>query len=158
MSWWNSLSQREQLMFGCGGLVLLLGLLYWAVWQPQQERIANAERNILAQQQTLRWLDEKAQEVVNLRAMGRQSNLVDPDVNLSQLINQTVQRSQIRLTRIQPNNDSIQVWADEVEFNRLLSWLEMLQKEHGVQVLNLEVTALPREGAVRIQRLTLGGA
>lgn len=158
MSWWNSLSQREQLMFGSGAVVLLIGLLYWAVWQPQQEHIANTERSIQAQQQTLRWLDEKAQEVVNLRALGRQSQLVESDINLSQLINQTVQRNQIKLTRIQPSNDQIQVWADEVEFNRLLSWLEDLQKSYGVQVISLELTALPKPGAVKVQRLTLGAS
>lgn len=47
--------------------MLLIGLFYWAIWQPVANRIAERERQVVNQQQTLAWLKEKGQEVLAMQ-------------------------------------------------------------------------------------------
>ena len=65
-SWWRGISARAA-AGGGGGSVLLIGLFYWAIWQPVANRIAERERQVVNQQQTLAWLKEKGQEVLAMQ-------------------------------------------------------------------------------------------
>ena len=72
-----------------------------------------------------------------------------------QAVNQTAKASDITLTRIQPSNDQVQVWIDEVDFNTLIAWLDGLDKT-GVQVLQADISQSGGAGLVKVRRLQLG--
>lgn len=152
--WWRSISSREQRLMAVGGSCLLIGLFYWIVWQPIANRIAERERQVLSQQQTLAWLKEKGEEVLAMQ--GGQGRQLDTSGTLEGVVNRTAFNQKIKIARLQPQGQELQVWIDTVPFDDLLIWLASLADQHGVQVQVIEVA---REnlapGLVKVRRLQL---
>ena len=152
--WWHGISTREQRLVGVGGSILLLGLCYWVIWQPIANRIAERERQVINQQQTLAWLKEKGQEVLAMQgSSGRQ---IDTSGTLEGVVNRTAFNQKIKIARLQPQGQELQVWIDTIPFDTLLLWLAALSDQYGVQVQIIEVS---REnlapGLVKVKRLQL---
>nr|UKE84524.1 type II secretion system protein M [Pectobacterium sp. PL152] len=60
---WQAMSQRErQLMVVCAA-VLLLCLVYYAIFQPWQLREEQWERTISREQQTVNWMQKQASSI-----------------------------------------------------------------------------------------------
>ncbi|MGY6039786.1 GspM family type II secretion system protein ExeM [Aeromonas sp. AE23HZ002T15] len=152
--WWRGISTREQRLVAVGGGILLVGLCYWAIWQPVANRIAERERQVINQQQTLAWLKEKGQEVLAMQ--GSQGRQIDTSGTLDGVVNRTAFNQKIKIARLQPQGQELQVWIDTVPFDDLLLWLATLSDQHGVQVQIIEVA---REnlapGLVKVRRLQL---
>ncbi|MDF2413071.1 MAG: GspM family type II secretion system protein ExeM [Aeromonas popoffii] len=152
--WWRSISAREQRLVAVGGSCLLIGLCYWMVWQPIDNRIAERERQVLSQQQTLAWLKEKGEEVLAMQ--GGQGRQIDTSGTLEGVVNRTAFNQKIKIARLQPQGQELQVWIDTVQFDDLLIWLATLADQYGVQVQVIEVA---REnlapGLVKVRRLQL---
>ena len=152
--WWRSISAREQRLVGVGGSVLLIGICYWAIWQPISNRIAERERQVVNQQQTLAWLKEKGQEVLAMQ--GGNGRQIDTSGTLDGVVNRTAFNQKIKIARLQPQGQELQVWIDTVPFDDLLIWLATLSDQYGVQVQIIEVA---REGLapglVKFRRLQL---
>ena len=140
-SWWRGISAREQRLVAVGGSVLLIGLFYWAIWQPVANRIAERERQVVNQQQTLAWLKEKGQEVLAMQ--GGQGRQIDTGGTLDGVVNRTAFNQKIKIARLQPQGQELQVWIDTVPFDDLLIWLATLSDQYGVQV---QIIELAREG------------
>ncbi|MBV7415347.1 general secretion pathway protein M [Aeromonas encheleia] len=152
--WWRGISTREQRLVAVGGGIFLIGLCYWLIWQPVANRIAERERQVINQQQTLAWLKEKGQDVLAMQAgSGRQ---IDTSGTLDGVVNRTAFNQKIKIARLQPQGQELQVWIDTVPFDDLLLWLATLSDQHGVQVQIIEVA---REnlapGLVKVRRLQL---
>jgi general secretion pathway protein M len=152
--WWLGISTREQRLVAVGGSILLIGLCYWLIWQPVANRIAERERQVANQQQTLAWLKEKGQEVLALQ--GNSGRQIDTSGTLDGVVNRTAFNQKIKIARLQPQGQELQVWIDTVPFDDLLLWLATLSDQHGVQVQIIEVA---REnlapGLVKVRRLQL---
>ncbi|MGY3944929.1 GspM family type II secretion system protein ExeM [Aeromonas tecta] len=152
--WWHGISTREQRLVAVGGSILLIGLCYWLIWQPVANRIAERERQVANQQQTLAWLKEKGQEVLALQ--GNSGRQIDTSGTLDGVVNRTAFNQKIKIARLQPQGQELQVWIDTVPFDDLLLWLATLSDQHGVQVQIIEVA---REnlapGLVKVRRLQL---
>ncbi|MGY3858086.1 GspM family type II secretion system protein ExeM [Aeromonas intestinalis] len=152
--WWRGISTREQRLVAVGGGILLIGLCYWVIWQPVANRIAERERQVINQQQTLAWLKEKGQEVLAMQ--GSQGRQIDTSGTLDGVVNRTAFNQKIKIARLQPQGQELQVWIDTVPFDDLLLWLATLSGQHGVQVQIIEVA---REnlapGLVKVRRLQL---
>ena len=153
-SWWRGISAREQRLVAVGGSVLLIGLFYWAIWQPVANRIAERERQVVNQQQTLAWLKEKGQEVLAMQ--GGQGRQIDTGGTLDGVVNRTAFNQKIKIARLQPQGQDLQVWIDTVPFDDLLIWLATISDQYGVQV---QIIELAREGLapglVKVRRLQL---
>lgn len=153
-SWWRGISAREQRLVAVGGSVLLIGLFYLAIWQPVANRIAERERQVVNQQQTLAWLKEKGQEVLVMQ--GGQGRQIDTGGTLDGVVNRTAFNQKIKIARLQPQGQELQVWIDTVPFDDLLIWLATLSDQYGVQV---QIIELAREGLapglVKVRRLQL---
>jgi general secretion pathway protein M len=61
----------------------------------------------------------------------------------------------ITLSRIQPRGEDLQVWIDEVPFNRLLTWLGALQSKQGITAASLDLNSTETPGQVKVRRLLL---
>ena len=152
--WWRSISAREQRLVAVGGSVLLIGICYWAIWQPISNRIAERERQVVNQQQTLAWLKETGPEVLAMQ--GGQGRQIDTGGTLDGVVNRTAFNQKIKIARLQPQGQELQVWIDTVPFDDLLIWLATLSDQYGVQV---QIIELAREGLapglVKVRRLQL---
>jgi general secretion pathway protein M len=56
---------------------------------------------------------------------------------------------------MQPKDEQLDLMLEDVSFEQLLRWLQLLQTDHGVQLVQLEVSDTDVSGVVRVRRLVL---
>ncbi|UYA61283.1 type II secretion system protein M [Pectobacterium colocasium] len=151
---WQAMSQRErQLMVVCAA-VLLLCLVYYAIFQPWQLREEQWERTISREQQTVNWMQKQASSI----PQGNQSQGENSqrDVSLPILISQSTKRYGLTVVRLQPQGNQASVTLAQSDFTSLLRWLGELEQKNGVKVLSLDVNAVEQSpGMVDVTRLML---
>ncbi|MDO6527362.1 type II secretion system protein M [Motilimonas sp. 1_MG-2023] len=153
--WWENLATRERNLAILSAVVLIVGAFYWGLYQPLSNALANEQTRLKSNQQTLVWMKSKGQDIVNFQA--HNASQVGK-VNLNQLIGNSARQSGITISRIQPKGDELEVWIDNIEFNKLLSWLKQLKERHGVVTLNTDLAVGDAPGRVKVRRLHLGVA
>lgn len=153
-AWWKALSQREQHLLLGAGSALVIAILYWGVWQPLNQRAAEAQNKINQQRQLLTWVEHKANQISVLKRAGGTVNVSDEGLN--QVINETTSRFKIDLIRMQPRNDALQVWVQPLPFDTLVNWLVYLQQSYGINTQFIDLSKTDKNGMVEVNRLQLG--
>lgn len=151
---WQAMSHRErQLMVMCAA-VLLLCLVYYAIFQPWQLREEQWERTISREQQTVSWMQKQASSIPQgNQAQGENSQR---DISLPILISQSTKRYGLSVVRLQPQGNQASVTLAQSDFNSLLRWLGELERQNGVKVMSLDVNAVEQSpGMVDVTRLML---
>ncbi|EIA1340866.1 type II secretion system protein M [Vibrio parahaemolyticus] len=149
-AWWSGISQREQrLVMGCGALAIL-GILYWGLLQPMSQRAELAQSRIQSEKQLLTWVQDKADDITALRKSSGVSYSNQP---LNQLISSSARRFKVELIRVQPRNDSVQVWIKPLAFNQLVDWLRYLKEQQGIEVEFLDIDRTDQAGMIDVNRL-----
>ncbi|PSV42781.1 type II secretion system protein M [Photobacterium indicum] len=154
-AWWKALSQREQRLMLGGSAALILTIVYWGIWQPLANRADRAQNRIQSERQLLSWVEDKANQIASLKGSSGASVAVSHK-GLNQVINETTNRFRIELIRMQPRNESVQVWVKPVPFNTLVNWLAFLHEEYGIEAQFLDVSRTKSNGMVEVNRLQLG--
>lgn len=151
-TWWNSISLRERrLVLACAGL-LVLGFLYWGIFQPLSQRSEDAQLRLSSEKQLLSWVTHSADSIVELRSKtGTQS--FDREQPLNQVIASTAQRFKVELIRMQPRDDMLQVWVQPLAFNNLINWIAELRDKYGLKVQFLDINRADKSGVVEVNRL-----
>ncbi|MGF1698084.1 type II secretion system protein M [Vibrio kyushuensis] len=148
--WWQSISLREQrLVLICSGL-LIVGIGYWGILEPLNQRSIQANNRINSEKQLLNWVQSKADEIVQLRAKSGLATTTQP---LNQVISSSANRFKVELIRIQPRDDMFQVWVQPLEFNQFLGWITYLKEQQGVDVEHLDIARTDQPGVVDVKRL-----
>ena len=155
MSWWSQLNERERRLVGIGGPLLLLAIIYWGAWTPFQQHVQEVERQLASQRNTLAWMAQKGGEIRQLQSSG--GNRVDLSMTLEAVVNLTSHQLGLTLTRLQPMDKELLVEIDQVEFERLVNWLVVMERDYGVGVKVIEIGPEgERKGTVKIRRLQVG--
>nr|WP_319555475.1 type II secretion system protein M [uncultured Vibrio sp.] len=149
-TWWSSISQREQRMtMGCGVLVIV-GLIYWGILQPMGQRAELAQSRIQSEKQLLAWVKDKANDITALRKSGGVAYSNQP---LNQLVSSSARRYKVELIRVQPRNESVQVWIKPLAFNQMVDWLRYLKEQQGIEVEFLDIDRTEQAGMIEVNRL-----
>jgi len=151
-AWWNQLNSREQRLIASLGGVLLVFLFYSLVWQPLNENIEKGEQKIKRHQGLLQFVSDETHKYRQLKGSGAKPS----SGSISSIVNRTANRSGIKIDRMQPQGDEIQVWLDDVSFNALVSWVELLSSNEGIQVKSIDLSKAEQAGQVRVRRMQLG--
>lgn len=152
-AWWQQLNNREQQLVLVMSVVMAIFILYSLIWQPLNQSLVDGKAKLSRQQALLTWVEEGSERYLQAKRAGAASR---SNASLSSIINRTSRQSNITITRMQPQGDELQVWIDEISFNRLLTWLEMLASREGLQVKNIDLSKTEQPGVVRVRRLQLG--
>ena len=148
--WWGGLQSREQRLVAGAGVVVVIGLFYWLLWQPlHQAQHAQQQKLNTAQQQ----LRELQQLLPQLQASGAATTRSGGSV--AQIISNSARNSGIRVSRMQPQNEQLTLVLEDVSFEQLLGWLHNLQYQHGVQLHSLDVALADKPGIVRVRRMVV---
>lgn len=155
IAYWKGLSRREQRLLSVASAVLVVGVLYWGVVTPLQERAEQAQQRLNSERSLLSWVDGKAAEIQALRRVAGNSGQVNA-LPLNQSVTTSVKRYNLEIVRLQPQQEEIQVWLKPMPFNSLISWLDYLSINHGVEVKFIDVGKTDTQGVVEVKRLQLG--
>lgn len=151
--WWMNLQQREQRLVAALGSVLCIFVFYQLVWQPLTTGVSNAQQKLIRQQELLSWVETETARIAEYQKLQPTSN---QGASLASIVNRSAQQAQIVIARLQPQSGGVLVWIDKINFNELLTWLARLSKEHGVKVINIDITQDSVSGNVAVKRLQLG--
>ncbi|ENN98111.1 MULTISPECIES: type II secretion system protein GspM [Pseudoalteromonas] len=150
MQYWRSLKEQEQQLIMVAGGIFVIFVLVMGIFRPLNNAIDKAKKSYVTQQELLVWVDES---IVKLKAAGNTQAISNQ--NISQVVNSTRSRYRITISKMQPNDNSLRLTLDSVEFNQLIEWLDELVNQHGLRVENLDLSKDDKSGFVRVSRLVL---
>ncbi|HED17262.1 MAG TPA: type II secretion system protein M [Gammaproteobacteria bacterium] len=157
--WLDTREPRERLLLILGAIVALIGILYFSIWDPLATAIVKKQSSVIRAEETLANMHESATEISRLRALSGSSQARNKRPLLS-TIDATAQTMKLRqmIRTIKPKGqNAVQVWFDDVPFDKLTQWLGQLQITAGVQVESITVHKRDASGYVQA-RITLGRA
>jgi general secretion pathway protein M len=144
---------REQLMLRILGLFFLVLLLVFAIIVPLHQFNADAIADYRAQRDTLAWMES------NRQAVGRSSTAParKPGDSITAIANQSARPLGLAFKRYEPNGErGVNLWMEQVPFDQVVRWLELLERDYGVIAVDVSVTRRDEAGLVDV-RLNLQG-
>lgn len=152
---YKALTEREQKLVILSAVFIVIALFYFAIWSPLNNALAQQQKLLDNQQSLLVWVKDSAARAQQLRRVsGSEKNFSG---SLPQAVNRTTAKHDIAISRMQPQNDELQIWVDQAPFNDVLEWLKSMENM-GVVILQADITTADAEGFIKIRRLRLGKA
>ncbi|WP_454779557.1 type II secretion system protein GspM [Klebsiella michiganensis] len=148
---WQQRTRRERhLLLGMGAM-LLIGLIYYALWQPWQNREAQWRQTLAREQSSLRWM---RQQTPLLQQLNQRKPSAAPE-EPSTVIMREAGRHGIAIVRLQPQGSRLSLTVQPADFQALMAWLDALGQA-GMTTATLAVTAVAQQpGWVTINTLVL---
>lgn len=149
VQWWHSLQQREQRLVLVAAAVMLLGLFYWALWQPLHQAKTQQQQQLDNAVQQLNQLQSLLPQLTASTEVSRSGGSV------AQIISNSARSNGIQVSRMQPQNEQLTLVLEDVSFEALLTWLHALQYQHGVKLVSLDLATADKAGMVRVRRMVV---
>lgn len=151
-AWFKGLTEREQKLVLSASIIAIIGIFYFALYQPLNESITTQQKALAADKALLSWVEEQSNRATILRQSANQTSFSG---SLTQVVNQTTRNASIPVARMQPQGEELIVTIDQVEFNALIQWLAVLE-QRGVRIVQSDVSEVNAQGFVQVRRLQLG--
>jgi general secretion pathway protein M len=142
-NWWQSLQKREQQLVQSAAVTIAVAAFYWLLWAPLHQ-------SYQTQQQQLRQVSQQLLQVRSFPAVSAQTKVQG---SLTDIISSSARSHKVQVSRMQPQNDQMQVMLNDISFDQLLTWLHELQYQHKVSIVQLDLAAADAPGMVRVRRL-----
>lgn len=146
---YEALQPREQLLVGIAAVLLVIALLYSAVWQP----IARQRRQLAGELDAAHAVAARLVEAeAALRsAAPRMAPVVGADVSLLTAVDQATKNGTLKKppARLQPDGDNAaRIWLEDIEFDVLVRWMLELQTRYGVTIDVVDIEKRETPGLV----------
>ncbi|MCA1767809.1 MAG: type II secretion system protein M [Idiomarina sp.] len=148
---WRQFNKREQGLLAVLGGVLFIALLYFVIWQPSAQAVADAERKLEAQQSQYQWVQQAIARYKKLEENSTQQQSASGSV--TQRINRAAAAQDIQIARLQPQGQEYLLTIDDVAFSDLLSFLAELETQQGLALSAVDIAKLNTPGQVRLRKL-----
>ena len=139
--WFLGLQTQERITVTAGAVALAIMLFYVAVWDPIHSSVEQLEKNVAKQAPLLQWMQQAAEDVKNLK--GTKSQLKSKaGQSLLSLVDSTAKSSKLgdALKRVKPDGEKkVRVWLENASFDAMVTWLEKMNKNYGIEVLTLVI-------------------
>ncbi len=154
--WFESLDEREQKFVLAAGVIVVLAVLYMAIWMP----LSNGHKRVLA---AVGIWESSLEMLQPLKGSANSSNSRVSPQNLNQplvvVVDSTlrVRKLNTALKRSQPTGNNIRVEFENVSFDELMVWLGDLSTQYALHVQSgsFSMTGAENQGRVNAQ-MTLG--
>lgn len=131
-AWWDGLSNREQIMLGLAGSLLLVLVITGLVIQPLLGWHARARHEYASAMQLYRAVEADAERFRILSAAQPASDA--PTQSLRSVVGALALRHDIALARMVPGEDGrLTVNIDRAETTAVLAWLVDLEQRYGIR-------------------------
>lgn len=160
-AWYDALQPRERLIVTVAAIALALLLLYLLAWNPVASRLEAARQQVAADRDLLVWMQKTNAEISRLKGSTNRST---PNLNLSLInaVESSARQMGIRkaITNLEPRgNDSINVQLKGANFDQLVRWQGMLEKQYGAAATQMNIKPTDKPGLVDARiKFTRGGA
>jgi len=143
--WFNAQNQRDQLaLMVFMAAVVLYSLVSFVLMPASAARSQMAANNTAALAQLAR-VEAKVSQLLDLRARSESGE----NQNLSSTLSAAAQNAGLIVKRLQPNSrGEVQVRFESVEFDALLQWLQTIEGNEGLRIVDASVSDAGRSGGV----------
>ena len=142
---WSGLQRREQQLLMTAAVVMVIAIFYYGLWQPLHQSLSQQKADLAGIQLQLN-------QVQSFPVATAQSG---PVGSLTDLLSSSARKHKIEVSRMQPQNEQMQVMLNDLSFDQLLGWLHELQYQHKVSIVQLDLTKADQAGLVRVRRLVV---
>lgn len=148
-----ALQVRERWILGVGAVLLLIVVLYLAVWEP----LVQARTQRTAALESARQIAVKLEQAAAQLQVSSGRNPAATQgrgLSLMAAVDQASKQGSLGKgpTRIQPEGDrEVRVWFEDVPFDSMVRWLSDLQVRYGVAVQTLDVEPQSTPGKVNVR-------
>jgi len=158
--WWEGLGTRERFIVIPGSVILIPFLLWVLVWRPLIGNVIQLEQEVASQRENVVWMQNAATELRQLRGSGAQAAAGLGGRSLLAVVDQSARSAGLGsgLKRIEPDTaDAVRVRLEGVSFDTLVTWLDLLSRQHGIQASLVSIEREAGPGLVNV-RLTLNAS
>ena len=156
-AWWQGMQERERRVLAVGG-VIVAAMLGWAlVWYPLSHARSDLASRVAHQRDDLSWMRQALSEIKVLRAQGAHARADRQGKSLLALADVSARGAGLTgaLKRVEPaGSDSVRVTLEIADFDALMSWLDSLARDYGVQVTDFSADKIEGVGLANA-RVTL---
>ena len=151
MTLWQQRTRRERHLLLGMGVMLIIGLVYYALWQPWQSRETQWRQTLTREQASLQWMRQQTPLLQQLRQQKSPAALQEP----STVIMREAARHGIAIVRLQPQGARLGLSVQPADFQALMAWLDALGQA-GMPTVTLTVAAVAQQpGRVTVTTLVL---
>lgn len=132
--YWRGLAARERVILLGGGILAVLLLAYGLLWLPLQRELRLLQVEVPKEYEQLQWMRAQTGRLKILRSAA--PSALQKNGILS-FVERSAQAYNIRqfIKRIDPDGaNSARLAVDGAPFNKLVEWLDNLQKQGGVRI------------------------
>ena len=135
--WLTQLTSRERLVVMLGGIILIGVIGEVMIGEPFIHALKQLETSVIAQQATLTWMEQAAQEIQRLRRSSRPSSVSSSSLLL--LIDESLRNHALQKAVVEPQGEEVNVSFETVSFTQMIQWLEKLYRQQQVKVKNIRI-------------------
>lgn len=156
---WHGLEAREKAMLTVLGLLVVICVFWFGIWQPVHDGVRNAEQRMTNAQNLSRYLDSRVARIQALQSVANNqtSNTSITSNALPGEVNRLANEMDLTITRVQTQGESRVLVLEEVSFQTLLYYIEALSNL-GIMIEGVDVSAANEVGYVRVRKLQVRAA
>ncbi|MFT5592698.1 MAG: general secretion pathway protein M [Oceanicoccus sp.] len=133
--WYSQLAARDQLIVKALSVVMLLAIVFAWVWQPVVTGKTKAENKFNTEMSFHKKMKENA-FLFSSGSIGESAG----GASILTIVNTTAKVKNIQLKRFEPDGKTgLRIWLDQVNFNAVIDWLELLETTRGIKVEQISI-------------------
>ncbi len=142
MQWYDQLSERDKKVVQIAAPLAAVILVIFALVVPVINLVSELENEVKDNKKAVVFLQQQAPAST---AGGKKSFS-----SLTNVITNTTRQHQFQLARFEEKkNGEINVWFDEIAFDKMLEWLASLENDYGITSSYLSISQTSEVGIVR---------
>jgi general secretion pathway protein M len=149
--YWETLNDRERLMFTTGAIFLICYIFYAGIYSPLSSAVSEKKILLVEEKETLKWMEEVNNKYDNIKV----SEPISSDQVLTLLSEQLKQSNLQRYTYQleQTSTGDFQLSFEEVPYNNFVKWLWNFCGKYNLAVKQFDVNDKAAAGVVHVMVL-----
>lgn len=147
-NWFHDLSEQDQKITLLAGGIVLLALLFLMIINPLNQSVDKLEVEVTSRIKSDHWM---SQQVSVIKSSSSSVSSPRGSLPLTSIINNTTRKFNLAVSRRDSKNQNeMQVWFDNVNFDSFLRWVAEVESKHGVSVATVNVRSREQNGITSI--------
>ena len=149
--WYAGLGPRDRNAVLVLGAFLALVLLWFLLWRPAHDFAERSRLRLQGESAALEWMQANAGRVDGASDVAAG---IGGGGSLLSVASASARRFGISLNRFQPEGErGISITLEDVAFDPLVQWLDLLRRDHGVTAAQISVERAESPGRVDVRLL-----
>lgn len=145
-TWFANKPDKEKILLTICIALLSVSVLYIAVLSPIHAWRDNNKKLLLSQLESINSIQNNSQQIYRqLSSISKPKNITDKIA----LIKNTAFKYNIKLSKLETKENIIAVSADDTAYQKLLSWLIMLENDYKIGIVDISISKSKKYGIVK---------